>query len=423
MTQLNIALATMGAVAVCIALLSALIKRNPISEPALAVLIGLSVGPYGLGWLDLDQWGDRFTILEQASRLTLAIGLMGVALRLERVVLRTMLKPITLLLTLGMLGMWVLSSLLSGWLLGLSLWAALLLGAVVTPTDPVVASAIVTGKFAKQHLPLRLRNTLSAESGANDGLAYAFVMLPVLMLGPVPDQAWSRWLIESLLVGIGGAAILGGLIGLIAAKSLAFAERHDLVVSSSLLGYTVAFSLLTLGFAELLHTDAVFAVFAAGLAFNLSSDRREKHEEENIQEAVAKLFTLPMFVIFGVALPFTEWAALGWPLLALAVLILLLRRLPVLMLLTPTWRNTLNRDDSMFLGWFGPLGIAAIYYAALAHSNLYDPLYWHVASALIFASIMVHGISAAPLSRLYARRSRAAPLHSAGLDRQEQSSD
>ncbi len=188
MTQLNIALATMGAVAVCIALLSALIKRNPISEPALAVLIGLSVGPYGLGWLDLDQWGDRFTILEQASRLTLAIGLMGVALRLERVVLRTMLKPITLLLTLGMLGMWVLSSLLSGWLLGLSLWAALLLGAVVTPTDPVVASAIVTGKFAKQHLPLRLRNTLSAESGANDGLAYAFVMLPVLMLGPVPDQ-------------------------------------------------------------------------------------------------------------------------------------------------------------------------------------------------------------------------------------------
>ena len=157
-----------------------------------------------------------------------------------------------LLLTFVMLGMWLVSSLLAGWLLGLSLWAALLLGAVVTPTDPVVASSIVTGKFAKEHLPLRLRDTLSAESGANDGLAYAFVMLPILMLSHAPDQAWSRWLIESVLIGIGGAALLGSVVGLAAAKLLALSERKKLVASSSLLGYTVAFSLLTLGLAKLL---------------------------------------------------------------------------------------------------------------------------------------------------------------------------
>ncbi len=417
MTQLNIALAIMGGVAVCIALLSALIKRSPVSEPALAVLVGAAVGPYGLSWLDLARWGDTFSILEQAARLTLAIGLMGVALRLQPAALKAMLKPIMLLLTFVMLGMWLVSSLLAGWLLGLSLWAALLLGAVIAPTDPVVASSIVTGKFAKKHLPLRLRDTLSAESGANDGLAYAFVMLPILMLSHTPDQAWSRWLLESVLIGIGGAVLMGAVVGFAAAKLLAVAEHKKLVDSSSLLGYTVAFSLLTLGLAKLLQTDGLLAVFAAGLAFNLFSEKHEKQEEENIQEAVAKLFTLPMFVIFGIALPLHEWAALGWPLLAFALLALLLRRPPAVMLLFATWRNSLNIRDSLYLGWFGPLGIAAIYYAALAHSHLHDPLYWHAASALIFASIMIHGASAAPLSRLYANHHGTAPRSSVHLEK------
>ncbi|WP_417777137.1 cation:proton antiporter [Stutzerimonas xanthomarina] len=416
MTQLNIALAIMGGVAVCIALLSALIKRSPVSEPALAVLVGAAVGPYGLSWLDLARWGDTFSILEQAARLTLAIGLMGVALRLQPAALKAMRKPIMLLLTFVMLGMWLVSSLLAGWLLGLSLWAALLLGAVITPTDPVVASSIVTGEFAKKHLPLRLRDTLSAESGANDGLAYAFVMLPILMLSHTSDQAWSRWLLESVLIGIGGAALVGAVVGFAAAKLLAFAEHKKLVANSSLLGYTVAFSLLTLGLAKLLQMDGVLAVFVGGLAFNFFSEKHEKQEEENIQEAVAKLFTLPMFVIFGIALPLHEWAALGWPLLAFALLVLLLRRPPAVMSLSATWRNALNLRDSLYLGWFGPLGIAAIYYAALAHSHLHDPLYWHAASALIFASIMIHGVSAAPLSRLYSSHHGATPRGSAHLD-------
>jgi NhaP-type Na+/H+ or K+/H+ antiporter len=123
-----------------------------------------------------------------------------------------------------------------------------------------------------------------------------------------------------------------------------------------------------------------------------------------------------MFVIFGIALPLHEWVALGWPLVALALLVLLLRRPPVVMVMSSTWRHSLNSHDSLYLGWFGPLGIAAIYYAALAYSHLPDPLYWHAASALIFASIMIHGVSAAPLSRLYSRHPGAAPQGSAHLD-------
>ncbi|WP_230534370.1 cation:proton antiporter domain-containing protein [Microvirga roseola] len=415
MHQLNIAFAVIGTVVVLIALLSKPIKKSPVQEPMIAVFIGIAVGPYGLGWLDQAQWGEENSVLEQAARITLAIGLMGVALRLKKDSVKILWHPVILLLILGMLGMWLASSALAGWLLGLSFWTALLLGAVVTPTDPVVASSIVTGPFAKEHLPLRVRDAISLEAGANDGLAYLFVMLPVLMMGHPAGEAWSRWLLESLLVGVVAASVIGCSIGYIAAKLLAFAERHKIVETTSLLGYTVAFSLLTLGAAKLVHADAIISVFLAGLVFNLCADRNEEHEEEHIQEAVAKLFTLPMFVIFGIALPFSEWMRLGWPLLALAVLVLLLRRPLVVGLLSPALRSALNIRDAAYLGWFGPIGVAAMYYATFARGHVYDPTIWHAASALIFASILAHGVTAAAFTLLYAHHPAPVPLATRGL--------
>ncbi|HEV7370542.1 cation:proton antiporter [Arenibaculum sp.] len=404
MTQLNVALAVTGTVVLLVGLLSNRIKRSPLQEPMIAVMVGMAAGPYALGWLDLAQWGEEVPILEQAARLTMAIGLMGIALRLKRDSIRSLWRPVAVLLLLGMLGMWLVSSALAGWLLGLPVWMALLLGAVVTPTDPVVASSIVTGPFATKHLPLHVRDAISFEAGANDGLAYVFVMLPVLMLGHPPDAAWERWFLHSLLIGVVGAVLAGGTVGWAAAKLLGHAERRRYVENTALLGYTVAFSLLTLGAGKLLGADALISVFVAGLVFNLCSDRREEHEERHIQEAVAKLFTLPMFVIFGVALPLADWVRLGWPLLALVVLLLLLRRPPVVATFFPGLRGWLDGRDTAYVGWFGPIGVAAIYYAAFARGHVHDPVVWHAASALVFGSIMAHGSTAATLTRLYARR-------------------
>ena len=419
MEQLNVALAVTGIVVVLVGLLSKPIKKSLFQEPTIAMLAGIAVGPYGLAWLDLARWGEENSIMEQAARITLAIGLMGVALRLHRKSVRALLKPVALLLTLGMVGMWLASSALAGWLLGLSFWTALLLGAVVTPTDPVVASSIVTGPFAKKHLPLRLRDSISFESGANDGLAYVFVMLAVMMISHPPGEAWSRWVTEAVLIGVLVASLTGCAIGYLAARLLIFARERNIVEDASLLGYTIAFSLLTLGATALLKADALISVFLAGLVFNLTVDRSDEREEEHIQEAVAKLFTMPMFVIFGIALPFAEWERLGWPLLALALLVLVLRRPPVVALLLPALRPALNMRDGAYLGWFGPIGIAAIYYAAFARSHAGDPLVWHAASALIFASILIHGATAAPFTRLYSRRAGPTPPATQHLEVQE----
>jgi NhaP-type Na+/H+ or K+/H+ antiporter len=127
-----------------------------------------------------------------------------------------------------------------------------------------------------------------------------------------------------------------------------------------------------------------------------------------------------MFVILGLVLPFAEWVRFGWPLLFLAILVLLLRRPPVLAMLFPGLRKSLNDRDVAYIGWFGPIGIGTIYYATFSRGHTHDPLIWHAASALIFTSILIHGLTAAPLTRLYARHRAPSPPRTRHLEEEAQ---
>lgn len=403
MHSLDIALAVMGATVVALGIASDALKRSPISEPMLAVAVGVAVGPVGLGWLALEEWGDPLLILEEAARLTLAVSLMGVALRIDPADLRALIRPVGLLLGLGMAIMWAVSSGVGALALGLGVLPALTLGAVVTPTDPVVASSIVTGRFARSHIAGPLRDALSLEAGANDGLAYPFVLLPILLLAHAPGEALSLWAVRGLLAGIALAAIIGLAVGWTLARVLRRAERRDLIGHHSLLTTTVALSLATLGAAKLAGADALISVFVAGLAFNARAERREEREETDVQEAIGKLFTRPVFVLLGIALPWAAWAGELVAYAAFALGILVLRRPLALLILSPALRRHMGRADVAFLGWFGPVGVAALYYATFAARETGDPALWPAASAAIVASVVAHGVTAAPLTRRHAR--------------------
>lgn len=407
MHQINIALAVVAFAIVAMGLLSRPIKKGVLQEPLLALALGFLAGPHALGLLDASAWGEESAIREQAARITLAIGLMGVALRLAPVDLRRLWKPVLLLLAVGMAGMWLASSLAAALAFGLPLLPALLLGAAITPTDPVTASAIVSGRFARETLPRRIRSGLSLESGANDGLAYLLVFLPLLFMAHGPGEALQLWGVERVLVGVVLAAALGAAIGYASAVLLRKARERDWIENHSLFTFTIALSLFTLGAAKLIGADALLSVFVAGLVFNLASDVGDEHREERVQESIAKLFSLPMFFMVGLMLPIAAWREAGWPVLAFALLALALRRPPVLALLIPALRGTYRPADTLFLAWFGPIGIAAVYYAALAEKETGDPFYWHAASAAILASVVAHSVSAAPLSRFHARHNRA----------------
>ena len=214
MSELNLALFFIGGLTLLLSLFAGYVTKEAyFSQPLLATLLGVAVGPAGLGVLDLADWGDPQGILEPVARLTVAVAVMASALRLPDPYFRPNARAVTLVLSLGMLGMWLVSGLLVYALLGLPFWVAMLVGAVVTPTDPVLSGTIVTGKLAEEEVPARLRNFVTAEAGANDGGAYPFVFLSVLMLQRPPGEALGEWLTHVLLWEVLAAVVLGFVIG------------------------------------------------------------------------------------------------------------------------------------------------------------------------------------------------------------------
>ncbi len=356
--------------------------------------------------IDLAHWGKPEGILEQGARLAIAIQVMGVALRLPKAYPLQHWRILAVMLGLVMPLMWLISGLLMYLILGLPFWQAMLLGAVITPTDPVVSTSVVTGKIAEQNLPERIRNLISAESAANDGLAYPFVLLPILILTKPPGEAVVHWLTKTLLWEVGAAIVMGALIGYAAGRFLLWAEARKNIDKPSFLAYTVALSLAVLGFVKLLGSDDILAVFVAGIAFDMVVGGRERAEEENIQEVVDRFFTLYIFVLLGLALPWEKWLQLGWSGLLLAVAVLLLRRLPAVLIVRPLLGRLRGIQDVLFVGWFGPLGAAALFYGILSLRRTGVESAWVVGSLLICASIFVHGLSAVPLTKLYGKQQK-----------------
>lgn len=235
--------------------------------------------------------------------------------------------------------MWLLSSLVAYVVLPVEPLVALLVGAVVTPTDPVLANAVVLG--------------LS----------------------------------------------VGGLVGLLER----WESRLDFLEETSVFTLTVALTAFVLGAAKLVGTNDVLAVFLAGVAYNWQADPRDEAGEQRVEEVFNRLFTIPVFVVFGMVLPWTGWLDLGWRAPAVVAGVLLLRRMPMVLALR-RFVPALNRPTaSLFVGWFGPIGIAAVFYAILAAELTGVEVVWLVGSLVATGSILAHGMTAVPATLRYGR--------------------
>ncbi len=410
MRELYVSLAAVGGLLLLLGVLGGLLKeRTPVSEPLIALIAGVLIGPAALGLLDLAELGNETLILEQAALVTLGIALVGVALRLPVGYASGNWRLLVVLLGILMPLMWIVSGLLVYLILGLPFWVSVLIGAIITPTDPVVASSIVAGGVAERNLPSSLRCAISAESGFNDGLALPFVVLPVLVLTEPPGEVLGHWLTQTVLVEIVAGAALAALMGYAAGKTLRWAERKETMERTSLLTVSLALSFTVLGVTELLHLNGVLAAFVAGLVFNFAGSSDAKESQEEIQEAISRFFDLPIFVVLGMALPWEGWLELGWGGLQLVAAVLVFRRLPSVLVLRPLLGPLRSRGrDILFLGWFGPIGAAALYYAAFSLRETGIEEVWVVGSLIICASVLVHGVSATPLTKLYGRLSKNA---------------
>ena len=401
MHELNIAILIGASLVLALSAVSRLLNRLWVSELIIATAVGVLIGPDALAVLDPAAWGDEHAILEQAARITLAIALMGVALRLPQRYITRHWRPTAMLIGPIMVLMWIASGLLAWGLLDVSFWQAALVGAILTPTDPVLASTIVTGRKAERSLPPRVRHNLSVESGANDGLAYLFVLLPILILSRPAGEAVAHWFTHTLLREVIGGIFFGAAVGYIAAKGLSLARARNDIQESSFLAYGVALALTVLAGAKLLSMNGILAVFVAGRAFAWGVIHTVRARHERTQEAATQLFILPAFILLGMTLPWEKWWDLGWRAPAIVLAVLLLRRLPAMLILRPWIEGARSWPRAWFLGWFGPIGVAALFYANLAHHKTHLDIVWTVPSLIITASVVAHGITATPLTNWF----------------------
>ena len=403
MSQLNLALAIAASTVLLLGLASGFVKnRLWISEPLIAMLVGILAGPavFQVASFSIPEEQQARFLLEFA-RLTLAISIMAAALRLPYRWERKHWRELAVVLGLGMPLMWMASSLFAWAMLGLPVLYALLIGAVLSPTDPVLADSIVTGAAAARMVPARMRNTITAESGANDGLGMLFVMLPVYFLQYAPTDAVSHWLYEVLLLKVLAGIAVGLAIGWLTAGAFLWVLSKQQSERPSVLTLSLSLALAVLAIDLILGTDSLLAVFAAGLMFNRGTAAHEEVIYENMQSAVSRFFDLPIFIFLGTMLPWDGWADLGWQGAAFALAVLLLRRLPVWLLIRPLLSSVRSWGETAFSGWFGPIGIAAIFYATELQQRpgIGRPeLIWHTISLVVFASIVAHGITATPLT-------------------------
>lgn len=195
-------------------------------------------------------------------------------------------------------------------------------------------------------------------------------------------------------------------MGYAAGKTLGWAEAKETMERTSLLTVSLALSLTVLGIAEFIGLNGVLAAFVAGVVFNAAGSSEAKERQEDVQEAITRFFDLPIFVLLGMALPWEGWLELGWGGLLLAAAVLLLRRLPAVLALRPLLRPLRGTKDALFLGWFGPIGVAALYYATVSLHETDMEQVWVVSSLIICASVLAHGLTDTPLTKLYGRLRR-----------------
>ncbi|KAI7908210.1 Sodium/hydrogen exchanger family-domain-containing protein [Cokeromyces recurvatus] len=332
-----------------------------------------------------------------------------------------------------MLFMWLVSGLFIWWLIPpINYLHSLVIAACVCPTDPILANSVVKGRFAEKHVPAHIRNALSAESGANDGMGFPFLFLALFLLSePKVGTAIGKWIYITLLFQIILSCIIGLVVGYIARKILQWSERNRLIDKPSFLCFAIALALFLMSMTGFSGSDDLLACFVAGNAFSWDDWFRQETEEAHFQDVIDTLLNLAVFVYIGAIIPWSEFGntEIGlkpWRLVVIAILILFFRRLPILLILKPVMPAMKTYREAVFSGWFGPMGVGAVFLSVIAKERMEEiyedsqekplsiELIAPVVLFIVLSSTLVHGTTI-PLFKLGNRiRTRTLSITSTG---------
>lgn len=430
-----------GLLLIVMALGGTVLARLPLSTAMLYLVVGVAVSPVLLGWTGFGPL-THTVLMERLTEVVVLVSLFTAGLKLShglgdrRWLLPVRLATTSMVVTVGCIT-------LVGWiLLGLPIGAAVLLGGLLAPTDPVLASDVQVQEPGDRD---QLRFALTGEGGLNDGTAFPFVMLGLGLLGlhDLGTAGW-RWLAVDLAWAVAAGIGVGAGLGVATGRLVLYLRReHKEAVG---LDDFVALGLIALayGIALLLHAYGFLAVFAAGVALR-NLVQRESGSADASRDAVEKATALPdrsmaetlavdrqhapaymahavlgfneqlerigevaVVVTIGALLWAVPWQADA--LWFVPLLLVVIRPLSVAIGLAGT---STVRSRRWLIGWFGIRGIGSLYYLMYAVNHGLAPALAErltgLALAAVVASIVVHGISVTPLMAAYERRLAARP--------------
>jgi NhaP-type Na+/H+ or K+/H+ antiporter len=395
----DIALLVVGLAAFGVVGLPRVLADRPLSYPIIYIAAGALFFSLPLGFEGPDPVAYS-QVTERLTEFGVIVALMGAGIGLTRPFGWRSWRPtwqllgITMPLTIGAVA-------LLGWgALGLAPAAAVLLGAVLAPTDPVLASDVqVEGPSSREEDVVRF--SLTSEAGLNDGLAFPFVNLAMLM-ALMPGAA-STWWTEFVFVELIYKVAVGALAGILVGRLLAFAifDRRSPLPDTMDGMVALAATLISFAVAELLGSYGFLAVFVAAVMIRRSERKHEYHEAmHGFVDQIERLVTAVLLILFGGALTTGLLAFVGWVELGVAVAVVLIIR-PLAGWLG-TWGIEAGPLERGAIAFFGIRGVGSFYYLAHVVNDVRffeaDRL-WAMVSMVVIVSVVVHGVTASPVMR------------------------
>ncbi|MGA9715809.1 MAG: sodium:proton antiporter [Aeromicrobium sp.] len=363
-------------------------SMSPVTAPMVFTVVGLLLGTLGAEWFDLTLDGEVVSVLVEG---TLVLVLFTDAARIDLRALRASAGLPARLLGIG-LPLTILAGTAVAAVLfdSLTLVEAGLIAAILAPTDAALGQAVVSD----MRLPARVRQTLNVESGLNDGIMVPVVTvllaLAVVETDPTGAGGWGGFVAGQLGFGVGAGLIAGAVGGWLLHRRSSADELEG--TYRQLAGLAVAVA--AFAGAEVVGGNGFIAAFVAGLAFARVASE-ECADVQDLTEDEGELLTALTFVVFGAALAAPRLSDLTWQIGVYAVASLtLVRIVPVLIALART--GTLL-ETRLFMGWFGPRGLASILFALLVSQELTGPeadTILAIAVWTVLSSVFAHGVSA-----------------------------
>ncbi len=419
LTLTDAAFLVVGVAALLAGVIPRLVAGRPVSLPIVFLFMGAAIGALPFLPFEADPQ-QHLTFLEHLTEVTVIVALMGAGLGLDRPPGRTRWANTWRLLGIAMPLTIAAVAVLGSWGLGLALPAAVLLGAALAPTDPVLAGEVQVGEPASdpvdgqdlERAEDEVRFGLTSEAGLNDALAFPFVYAAILLATEGTDVgSWiGRWVAYELVYKISIGLVIGVGVGWALGKMTFSSSRKTLRLAEHREGsVALAATFVAYGLAEVLQGYGFLAVFAAAVAIRGSERFHDYHRElHHFVEQIERLLTVLVLLLLGMALSDGLLASLGWREIALTAVVLLVVR-PVIAGLA--LRSSCgSRNERAAMAFFGVRGIGSIYYVAYAlgaatFSESEQLL--GVVGLVVASSVVLHGITAGPIMNVLDRNKAA----------------